>query len=696
MSTQARRAHNFLYLLVLTVLLAAAIPGPSLAADDKPAGRFEPAPCTFKGAEGFAPDAIECGYLVVPERHANPEGRTIRLAVAILKRTGSGSALRGTETPAVGSDGQGSQPTPLVMAQGGPGGSTIDAFLPMFGSGELTRLLQDRDVVLFDQRGTLYSEPALLCTESITLTQETIEQHLTREESLRRSLEALAKCRERLAAGGADLAAYNSLENAADIEALRTALRYDQVNLYGVSYGTLLALHALRGHPGALRSVILDGVVPPQINFLTEAPRSHGRSFSELFRACAADPACHTAYPDLERVTFDLVDKLNAVPARVPITDRETGKEFNAVLDGDTFLDLLIQFFYVTPLIPLLPAVIDGARRGDFALIQRVWPVLAFDRTQAEGMYFSTVCAEDADFTPGEVDLSGLPSPLASQEKDGAGAILQACRDWDVPSLGPGVDTPVTSDVPVLLFNGQYDPITPPAFGEAAAESLSHSYLFTFPGRGHGALPEDPCAQEIARSFLDDPGSRPKTGCLADEKPVTFTTPTNTLMTEAVGHLMTAIDRGDFRGLIPLAAWLGILMTAFALWPFSWFIRRMQKILPDRRLLARFAPWLAIATALLGGVFVAGLAALVFDVSLGGSDIVLLIGAPMRWAWLFALPPVIVVLAAGMLAITFLAWRRRFWGAARRTYYTVLATAAVGLVVSLITTGLMFPLLSRI
>ncbi len=77
---------------------------------------------------------------------------------------------------------------------------------------------------------------------------------------------------------GTDLAAYNSLENAADIEALRTALGYDQINLYGVSYGTLLALHALRLYPGALRSVILDGVVPPQINFLTEAPRAHDRS----------------------------------------------------------------------------------------------------------------------------------------------------------------------------------------------------------------------------------------------------------------------------------------------------------------------------------------------------------------------------------------------------------------------------------
>ncbi len=122
----------------------------------------------------------------------------------------------------------------------------------------------------------------------------------------------------------------------------------------------------------------------------------------------------------------------------------------------------------------------------------------------------------------------------------------------------------------------------------------------------------------------------------------------------------------------------------------------MQRRPPERRWAARLAPWLAIATALLGGVFVAGLVALVFDVSLRGSDIVLLLGVPIRWAWLFALPLAIGLLAAGMLALTILAWRRRFWGVGRRVYYTVLAAAAVVLVASLVMSGLMFPLVSLI
>jgi pimeloyl-ACP methyl ester carboxylesterase len=693
---QVRNRRLFAGLTLLALLIAATGPAPALAEGDGPSGRFEPGPCTFQGANQFAKGAVECGYLVVPERHAVPDGATIRLAVAILKRASAGRALGGSRaTPAApGSAVQ--QPTPLVMAQGGPGGSTLDAFIPSFQSGELSALLEDRDVVLFDQRGTFYSQPALLCSESISLTEQTIEQHLTRAEDTVLSLEALHKCRERLASGGVDLAAFNSLENAADIEALRAALGYDQVNLYGVSYGTLLALHTLSLYPNAIRSVILDGVLPPQINFLEQAPQAHERSFRELFQACQADAGCRAAYPDLEQETFALVDRLNAVPARVPIVDRQTGKQYRAVLDGDSFLDLLVQFFYVSPLIPLLPAIIDGAGAGNFAIIQRVWPLLAFDRTQAEGMYFSTVCAEDADFTLSDVDLSGLPSQLASEEKESADAILQACRDWNVPALGPAIDAPVSSDVPVLLLNGQYDPITPPSYGQAAARSLPNSTLFTFPALGHGALPDDPCAQQIARAFLNDPSSRPSAGCMAGEMPVTFTTPFNTLITPAVGRLLEAIERGDWRPFLPLLLALGVLLTVFAIWPLSWFIRRMQRAAPERRAAARLAPWLAVLAALLALVFVAGLAVLVFDVSLRGSDLALLVGVPLRWAWLFAVPPLLALLAAGMAVLVVLAWRRRYWGAARRVYYSILAVAAAGTALSLTASGLLVPLLSHI
>ena len=142
-------------------------------------------------------------------------------------------------------------------------------------------------IVLFDQRGALYSEPSLVCEEQWELVERTIEQRLTYEEADRLSLEAVTACRRRLERERIDVSAFNSVENAADVAALARALGYEQINLYGVSYGTLLAQHVMRDHPGILRSVVLDAVVPASVNYLTETPRSQDRVYTELFGADA-------------------------------------------------------------------------------------------------------------------------------------------------------------------------------------------------------------------------------------------------------------------------------------------------------------------------------------------------------------------------------------------------------------------------
>ena len=244
---------------------------PITGASSKQPPYFEPSVCMIDLPSGYEIEKrVECGYLVVPETHSQPQGKTIRLAVVILKSISSNP-----------------RPDPLIMMQGGPGGSTIYTYAERLLSG--SRLLADRDIILFDQRGTLYSQPALTCPEIFDLTIQTLNQNLSTEESLRLYEKATLACRERLSASGINLSAYNSFENAADVADLRNALNYPEVNLYGVSYGTLLALHVMRFHPQGIRSVILDGVVPPQVNFLLEAPHTQDQAFTHLFEACAKD-----------------------------------------------------------------------------------------------------------------------------------------------------------------------------------------------------------------------------------------------------------------------------------------------------------------------------------------------------------------------------------------------------------------------
>jgi pimeloyl-ACP methyl ester carboxylesterase len=280
MSNKASGWTNWLKKIVLAGLAGLCLAVPAAARPPQPAS-FAPTSCDAfdLGLPAFMLDGVECGYLTVPELHANPTGPTLRLAVVVFKSTGPNPA-----------------PDPLFMAQGGPGGSTIDFASLMFSS----PVREKRDIVLFDQRGTLNSRPNLLCPEVLDNTLTTIEQPLSQEAQLKAEIAAFDACRQRRLAEGINLAAFNSRENAADVESLRLALGYGPINLYGVSYGTLLAQHVMRDFPASLRSVILDAVVSAAVNPYPQVPLSQSRAFAGVFAACAADPACAADYPQLQ------------------------------------------------------------------------------------------------------------------------------------------------------------------------------------------------------------------------------------------------------------------------------------------------------------------------------------------------------------------------------------------------------------
>ncbi len=368
-------------------------------ADDGEIGSFEAADCMFDPLiPGTRDETIRCGYLTVPEqrRGESNDGRTIRLAVAILESSG--------ENP---------RSDPLFIAQGGPGGSTIDTYANLLADHPLR---QSRDLVLFDQRGTLYSEPNLLCTESFDATADLLASDVEEQDELSRQI--ASACRQRLIDEDINLAAYNSLENAADIEDLRIALGYDTINFYGVSYGTLLGLHFMRDFPDNIRSVILDGVVAPQTSFIARVAQSQERVFSEFFAACRNDIDCAELYPDLEERFFTLVEQLNDIPATITLTDPETGERTRTTLWGDDVIDFLFQMFYVSGSIGALPAAIADVERGDYRYLETMFSVFLFDRSMSEGMYNSVICAEEAGFTPADALVDGVRPAFAESIAD--------------------------------------------------------------------------------------------------------------------------------------------------------------------------------------------------------------------------------------------------------------------------------------
>lgn len=654
---------------------------------DTPTDAFQAADCMFEPIpfsgliEG---ENLACGYITVPEQHDNPDSLPIRLGVAIIDSL--------SDTPA---------PDPVIMAQGGPGGSTIDIY-----GAKAPRLIEalrrERDVILFDQRGTLYTQPSLTCPELIELTKETIDQNLSLEEAHELEMEALSDCRTRLLNGGVNLAAYNSLENAADVAFVSQALGYDSYNFYGVSYGTLLGLHLMKHHPERLRSVILDAVVPPPINFITEAPRSQDRAFSEFFAACAADTACQATYPDLETRFFNLIDRFNGTPVTIPVMDPVEGGRYEAVLNGDALEGVLFQLMYSTDFIPLLPKTLYDLEAGQYSSLSLILSNIAFDRTFSIGMYNSVICAEDADFEVSDIQTQGIHPRLAEGAELEYGLFLDMCQLWNVPELGPSLDEPTVSDIPTLLLSGRFDPITPPAFAEAAAANLSTSYSYTFPTTAHSAL-GTACADEIVATFLSAPTSEPDSSCLENEPSgPPFVTSANVLFIGLFAQLLSLTPTAFIEiGLLIL--FLAALLSGWLIWPLALIIRLIirkpasQSEEPPRRSpwLAYLPRWLTLLIGLIGFIFLISLFIAV-GLTIFDNEALLFAGLPMTYWPLFLLPPLMVLLTALMLLVMMMNWLRGYGSIWGRLYQLLLTVAALGYIGILGHWGMLTVLLGRI
>jgi pimeloyl-ACP methyl ester carboxylesterase len=449
-------------------------------------------------------EQITCGYVTVPLRRAEPVGATLQLAVAVIHSTGD---------PAL--------PDPLFMLAGGPGESALTSYSQLLAAPGMEVFWAERDVVLVEQRGTRYSPPYLQCDEVSATKLELMVENPSDEEEEARLLEARADCQARLTGLGVDLGAYNSIESAADVVAVAGALGYEQINLFGGSYGSLLAQHIMRDHPAWVRSAILDAVSPlrHEPNMLHKA-HSADRALRLLFEQCQADAACDAAYPDLEAVFFDLVERLNDEPATVQLRDPESGETYQMVLTGDRLVSHTRDLFYVTAILPDLPSAIYAMDQCDYSLLALIQSQFVFSLDLADGLYNSVICSELADFTAADMaDASELYPPVAAVVEDLIDEVmLQPCQVWGVPHLGDAVTAPLASDTPTLLLSGEFDPTVPPQMAEVAAEGLTNAYLYTFPGLGHTALGRNECATAMMLAFLDDPQQAPDSACL-DEMP---------------------------------------------------------------------------------------------------------------------------------------------------------------------------------
>ena len=467
----------------------------------RPTANFRAATCPFPLGTGIVDgQTVKCGYVTVPESRQNPNGAKVQLAVAIFK------------SPNVQND-----TSPVVRLEGGPGGPSLDDWARYITSSNLSTFVFHHDLIMFDQRGTGYSTPSLKCPEILQLQYATLNIHLSAAASEQMELQAVQACHDRLLKAGVDLNAFNVQENAADVHDLIQALGYKQANLYGVSYGTRLALTTMRLYPSVIRSVVLDSVYPPQEN-RTELPSSAQRVFNVLFQGCAANTSCATQYPQLDSVFYQLVTTLNANPVHFQTTNAITGKNYNVVMAGDDFVFVLFSALYASQLIPALPKMIFQVRDKDYSILSQVYGEVEFDDTFSDGMFYSDECNEDWSFlSQNDINssLQGVTPQIQPALKSSLQQEYDSCHIWNVQKAPAVQKQPVVSDIPTLVLTDEYDPITPPANGKQAAQTLKHSYYFLFPGLGHGAEYNAPCVNSIISAFDDTPIQQPSGACVA-------------------------------------------------------------------------------------------------------------------------------------------------------------------------------------
>ena len=399
---------------------------------------------------GEGPRGSYCGVLTVFEDRAAQSGRMIDLKIVVAR------ALR-----------RDPKPDPLFVLFGGPvgGAATMaESLAPMF------RLVQsDRDIVFVDQRGTGASNP-LDCEPPERTVAAMVEYPVDR---FRRCLETI----------DADPRFYTTAQAIDDIDEVRRHLGYDQINLWGASYGTRAALVYLARHEASVRSAVLDSAAPIDTPIALHMPRDGQRALEGLIADCAAEPACAQRFPDVGATAKAVLDRAGDKTA-VRITHPRTGGAIEATISREFIAQTIFYALYSSTTASLLPLLLSDAANGDF---QGLLSLRLLDGPPppgtGEGAFLSVYCSEDAPrFTRGDAIREASGTFLGTTALD---TLFKPCSFWPRAAVESDFYDSPMSGKPVLVLSGELDPVLPPLRGKEVANSLPNARHVIVPGTGH-------------------------------------------------------------------------------------------------------------------------------------------------------------------------------------------------------------------
>lgn len=580
-----RRVISLLVACVLACAWLLLVGAPAGAQRSREGPRLEQRACPVDVPSGLRAD---CYGLLVPAVRGDPRAGSTRLAVAVLHGQGRGRA-------------------PVLFTAGGPGVTTIGRLAGWRGS----PLLEGRDLILLEQRGAEFSDPALTCPEVDDALLANIMTVRDDGVEVSRVANAARSCRARLLRGGARPEGVTTAASAADVADLRVALGLREWLLYGASYSTKLMLAVMRDHPEGVTGVVLDSVLPPDEDLYGSADASLAAALRAVDPGLEAKLERVEARADADPIVLEVDDPLGpgTVTMRLTGIDVRTGVQA-ALYDPDVAARL--------------PLVLGSLADGDESVVRPLAAEGFGDLfAQADGMAYSIRCHEAVPFRSGDAELLGYDSDPA------------ACEKWDVPVADVRIREPVTSDIPALVITGARDPITPPATARAVASHLPNATLVVVPGGGHTPSFSGSCLPSVVRRFLADPRIRPNTGCVGGMHAPALVTRADVRTTPGFFRLSEDIATLGAPGLAAMlvAALLALLIGG------TWSAVSLRA---DRGALVATLTTMAVGAHLAA---IAGLAA----VALTTPDLTLAFGMPRAWSAVLVLPVVGAVSGIGLL-----------------------------------------------
>ena len=433
---------------------------------------LEPCACPVSVDSSFH---TRCAYLIVPENRKKKNGKTIKLPFIIVE-----------------SKNLNKKKDPLLFTGGGPGGSSLGwaRGVPYHS------IINDRDCIAFEQRGTHYAVPNLWSNELSDAIKESYRKNLDKDSMM---VAGVKRYKKALETKGIDLAGYNTDETVSDIHDLLATLRIDSVNLFGISYSGGLMTAVLQRDPIRIRSLILDSPLPTFVPIDEDEPANFNEALTILFRHVEKDSTNKALYGNLKEKFEHYFTSIDGKTFSILYLEKGTTDTLHIQYTRNELLDILVN----TSMKHIPYTITELIKGNHYDYIKRKLDGIFADGNGPSGMRLSVYCADQTAYHNEKVSHQLYESYPYMKGYHINDVYRELCDCWQVPPIKPETKQPFYSSKPALLADGELDNACRPLYIDMIHHYMPNSQRLLFLNRSHGVGGND--WNRFMQSFLDNP-----------------------------------------------------------------------------------------------------------------------------------------------------------------------------------------------